>query len=310
MKNKVAIIDMGTNTFHLLVAEFEGHNYKITHRESIAVKIGKGGITNGYITDEAVTRALGALKKFKTTLDILSVQEILAFGTSAIRVAKNGEEIIQKIITETGISTRIISGEEEASYIYEGVRSSMTMDEKSLIVDIGGGSVEFIIGNGKEVFWKQSFEIGGQRLLEKYQKHDPILYDEINAINDFFLQSLNSLFIAMAAHQPKVLIGSSGTFDTLSEIHCVRNNIVWRNSPETPLTINSFHEIYNEIKIKDRGERLLIPGMIEMRVDMIVVACCLINFLLSNFTFDKIRVSSYSLKEGVLASLIKNSIGQ
>lgn len=310
MKNKVAIIDMGTNTFHLLVAEFEGHNYKITHRESIAVKIGKGGITNGYITDEAATRALSALKKFKATLDNLSVQEILAFGTSAMRVAKNGEEIIQKIITETGISTRIISGEEEASYIYEGVRSAMTMDEKSLIVDIGGGSVEFIIGNGKEVFWKQSFEIGGQRLLEKYQKHDPILHDEINAINDFFLQSLNSLFIAMAEYQPKVLIGSSGTFDTLSEIYCAKNKIKWQDNPETPLTISSFHEIFEEFKIKNRAERLQIPGMIEMRVDMIVVACCLINFLLANFTFDKVRVSSYSLKEGVLASLIKNSIGQ
>jgi exopolyphosphatase / guanosine-5'-triphosphate,3'-diphosphate pyrophosphatase len=310
MKNRIAIIDMGTNTFHLLVAEFEGHTYKIIYRDSSAVKIGKGGITNGFITEEGATRALAAIKKFKATVDTLLVQKTLAFGTSALRVAKNGEEIIQKIITETGIRTRIISGVEEATYIYEGVRSAMTIDQKSLIVDIGGGSVEFIIGNEKEVFWKQSFEIGGQRLLEKYQKHDPILPDEISALNDFFSKSLHSLTIAMAEHQPLVLIGSSGTFDTLSEIHCIRNFREWRAAPETPLTINSFHEIFNEIKIKDRGERLLIPGMIEMRVDMIVVACCLINFLLANFTFDKIRVSSYSLKEGVLASLIKNSIGQ
>jgi exopolyphosphatase/guanosine-5'-triphosphate,3'-diphosphate pyrophosphatase len=305
MKNRVAIIDMGTNTFHLLVAEFEGHKYKIIHRDSTAVKIGKGGITNGFITEEGVIRALSALKKFKVTVDILSVQKILAFGTSALRVARNGEEIIQKIITETGIETRIISGEEEATYIYEGVRSAMTIDQKSLIVDIGGGSVEFIIGNEQEVFWKQSFEIGGQRLLENFQKHDPILPDEINTLNNFFSKSLQPLTVAMAQHQPQILIGSSGTFDTLSEIHCIRNNNTWSDAPETPLTINSFHEIFQEIKIKDRGERLLIPGMIEMRVDMIVVACCLINFLLINFKFDKIRVSSYSLKEGVLASLLK-----
>ncbi len=305
MKNRVAIIDMGTNTFHLLVAELDENTYKIIHRDSIAVKIGKGGITNGFITEEGATRALVALKKFKATVDTLFVQKTLAFGTSALRVAKNGEEIIQKIITETGIRTRIISGEEEATYIYEGVRSAMKIEQKSLIVDIGGGSVEFIIGNEKEVFWKQSFEIGGQRLLEKYQKHDPILPDEIKSLNDFFSQSLHPLTIAMAAHQPLVLIGSSGTFDTLSEIYCIRTNSTWKDTPETPLTINSFYEIFNEIKNKNRSERLLIPGMIEMRVDMIVVACCLINFLLANFKFDKIRVSSYSLKEGVLSSLVK-----
>ena len=306
MKNRVAIIDMGTNTFHLLVAEFEEQNYQITHRHSVAVKIGKGGINDGYITEEGANRALSALQNFKSTLDNLSVQKILAFGTSALRVAKNGAEIIQKIITETGIETRVISGEEEATYIYEGVRSAMKIDQKSLIVDIGGGSVEFIIGNEKEIFWKQSFEIGGQRLLEKYQKHDPILPEEIDALNDFFLQSLKPLSDAMTQHRPQVLIGSSGTFDTLSEIYCAKNSIRWQDNPETPLTISSFHEIFEELKIKNREERLQIPGMIEMRVDMIVVACCLIKFLLANFSFNKIRVSSYSLKEGVLASLIKN----
>ena len=306
MKNTVAIIDMGTNTFHLLVAEFEGQNYKITYRNSIAVKIGKDGINDGYITEQGVSRALHAIQNFKSTLNTLSVKKILAFGTSALRVANNGAEIIQKIITETGIETRIISGEEEATYIYEGVASAMKIDQKSLIVDIGGGSVEFIIGNEKEIFWKQSFEIGGQRLLEKYQKHDPILPEEIDVLNDFFLQSLKPLSAAMTQYDPQVLIGSSGSFDTLSEIYCAKKNIKWHDNPETPLTIASFYEIFEEFKIKNRAERLQIPGMIEMRVDMIVVACCLIEFLLTNFSFNRVRVSSYSLKEGVLASLIKN----
>ena len=307
MKNSVAIIDMGTNTFHLVVAEFDGLNYKITHRDSVAVKIGKGGINNGYITEEGANRAFDALQNFKSTVDALSVKKVLAFGTSALRNARNGVEIIQKIIKETGIETRIISGEEEATYIYEGVRSAMKIDQKSLIVDIGGGSVEFIIGNEKEIFWKQSFEIGGQRLLEKYQKHDPILPEEIESLNDFFLHSLKPLSKAMAEHQPQVLIGSSGTFDTLSEIYCAKNHVKWQDKPETPLTISSFHEIFEEFKIKNRADRLQIPGMIEMRVDMIVVACCLIKFLFANFSFNKVRVSSYSLKEGVLASLTKSN---
>lgn len=306
MNTNIAIIDMGTNTFHLLVAELSERSYRIIHRERVAVKIGMDGINDGRITEEGANRALEALRNFKSTIQSLSVKNVLAFGTSALRHAKNGVDVIEKIKNETGIETRIISGDEEATYIYEGVCSAMKLgDQKSLIVDIGGGSVEFIIGNEKEIFWKQSFEIGGQRLLEKYQKHDPILPEEIMELDNLFLQSLRQLFRAMEDHQPQTLIGSSGTFDTLSEIHCVKNNMIWQDNPETPLTINSFYEIFAEFKNKNRAERLLIPGMIEMRVDMIVVACCLIKFLLTNFTFSNLRVSSYSLKEGVLASINK-----
>lgn len=306
MKNNIAIIDMGTNTFHLVVAEMEDKKYRIIHRERVAVKIGMGGINDGLITEEGAARALKTIQNFKTMLQLFGVEKTLAFGTSALRNAKNGETVIQKIKKETGIETQIISGDAEATFIYEGVRSAMNLgNQKSLIVDIGGGSVEFIIGDEKEHYWKQSFEIGAQRLLEKYQKHDPILGSEIEALNTYFLESFRPLIEAIKKYSPNILVGSSGTFDTLSEIHCLRNHIPWQDNPETPLTIDSFYKAFEEFKIKNRAERLLIPGMIEMRVDMIVVACCLIDFLLSNFVFTKVRVSSYSLKEGVLASLVE-----
>jgi exopolyphosphatase / guanosine-5'-triphosphate,3'-diphosphate pyrophosphatase len=170
-------------------------------------------------------------------------------------------------------------------------------------MDIGGGSVEFIIGNEKEIFWSHSFEIGGQRLVEKFHKHDPILPTEIENLFQFFSSELTSLFDALKIYQPNQLIGSSGTFDTLSDIYCMRNNLPLRDLPETPLTINAFEEIYEELLVKDRAARMQIQGMIELRVEMIVVACCLIKFLLSNYSFQQIRVSSYSLKEGVLASI-------
>ncbi|MEK6783540.1 MAG: exopolyphosphatase [Bacteroidota bacterium] len=306
MENKIAIIDLGTNTFHLLVADLGEQGHRIIHQDRVAVKIGMGGINDGRITDEGASRALHALQNFKVTLAKYGVNTIIAFGTSALRSAKNGLEIIQKIKIETGIKVRIISGEEEATYIYKGVRSALKLGlQKSLIVDIGGGSVEFIICNEKVHFWKQSYEIGAQRLLERFQKHDPILPEEMEALNDFFKFSLGPLSNAIADHQPHTLIGSSGTFDTLSDIYCIRNNIQQQDTPETPFTINAFYEIFEEFKSKNRAERLQIPGMIELRVDMIVVACCLVNFILANFSFHQVRVSAYSLKEGVLASLSK-----
>lgn len=302
--NRVAIIDMGTNTFHLLVAEKKGQQFNILFQDRIATKIGAGGINGGYITAEGEERALHALILFKNKAIELGVQKIIAFGTSALRNANNGQEIINSIHAKTGIETKIISGDEEASLIYHGVRQAVKLgDQKSLIVDIGGGSVEFIIANDSKIFWKRSFEVGGQRLIEKFHQHDPILPEEIASLTQFLEEALDPLFVELKKHDLKTLIGSSGSFDTLSEIYCLRNNIEYNTEPETPLTIKAFGEIFQELLTKNRAARMQIPGMIEMRVDMIVAACCLIQSLLWRYPFQSIRVSTYSLKEGVLAEL-------
>ncbi|MBK7651039.1 MAG: exopolyphosphatase [Flammeovirgaceae bacterium] len=302
---RIAIIDMGTNTFHLLLANIEKEGFTITHREKVPVKIGVGGINQGYITKEGIERALNTMRSFNLTLNEAGIDTVLAFGTSAMRNASNGQEVAKKIEHETGIQTQIISGLEEAEYIYQGIRAAINMgSEKCLIMDIGGGSVEFIIGNENKSFWSHSFEIGGQRLLEKFHQKDPIKSQEVEELFLFFEKELQLLIAALKIHQPKVLIGSSGTFDTLSDIYCMRNDLPLQDTPETPFNLKAFDEIYEELLVKDRAARMQIQGMIEMRVDMIVVACCLIKFLLTRHNFNQIRVSSYSLKEGVLASLI------
>jgi exopolyphosphatase/guanosine-5'-triphosphate,3'-diphosphate pyrophosphatase len=306
MGGKIAIIDMGTNTFHLLLAEPDDKGYHITYRERLAVKIGMQGINQDIITDDGIHRALLAMQSFRNTIDQQGVTRIFAFGTSALRNASNGQEVLQQIKLVTGITADIISGDQEAAYIYYGVKSAMHIDEKSLIMDIGGGSVEFIIGDNEKVYWKKSFEIGAQRLLERFQKSDAIAPREIQALERFFRKTLTPLFDALDEHQPRILIGSSGTFDTLSDMFCIRHDI--HKTPEeieTPLTLDGFDALYHELIVKDRAARMLIPGMIEMRVDMIVVACCLVRHVLTRHAFNRIRVSTYSLKEGVLSALIQ-----
>jgi exopolyphosphatase/guanosine-5'-triphosphate,3'-diphosphate pyrophosphatase len=305
MQNRIAIIDLGTNTFHLLIAQSEGEGYNIIYRDRLAVKIGMGGINDGIITESGFHRALLAMQSFKNVLDEHAADTIYAFGTSALRNARNGHEIAERIESLTGIHVEIITGDQEAYYIYRGVRAALGLGKDiNLIVDIGGGSVEFIIADHDQIFWKQSVEIGAQRLLEKFQKHDPILDDEMQALDMYFERSLEMLSDALKKFNPAVLVGSSGTFDTLSDIFCLTHGI--HKSPEeieTPLTIEGFYEILKDLLVKNRDQRMLIPGMIEMRVDMIVVACCLVKFLLQKHPFNRIRVSTYSLKEGVLAHL-------
>jgi exopolyphosphatase/guanosine-5'-triphosphate,3'-diphosphate pyrophosphatase len=305
MKHRIAIIDLGTNTFHILIAEGDRSGYNIIYRDRLAVKIGMGGINEGVITESGFHRALLAMQSFKNAIDQHQVSASYAFGTSALRNAKNGQEIAERIESLTAIKVNIIPGEQEAHYIYLGVRAALGLaHDRNLIIDIGGGSVEFIIADHDNVFWKQSYEIGAQRLLEKFQKNDPILPEEVDALYKHFDASLGSLFETIEKYNPDIMVGSSGTFDTLSDIFCITHNI--HKSPddsETPLTIEGFDEIYKELVTKNREQRMQIPGMIEMRVDMIVVACVLVKYLLKKHSFNRIRVSTYSLKEGVLAYL-------
>lgn len=300
IRMRTAIIDLGTNTFHLLISD----GLKPLYEERRAVRLGMGGINDGMITPEAIGRAIDCLRDYADLARTHAASQLLAFGTSALRNAKNCEEVCGLISTETGIQVKVISGEEEASLIWEGIRAAMVIgDQPGLIVDIGGGSVEFIVATSERMLWKRSLEIGGQRLIEKFQHHDPILPEEITSVEQYLDQSLGEVREILRGYDPSTLIGSSGSFDTLSEIHCLRTLIPYPSTPETPLTLDSFSSIHQELITRDRAGRMAIPGMIDLRVDMIVVASILIRYLLKVHPFRHIRVSSFSLKEGVRATL-------
>ncbi len=305
MSERLAVMDLGTNTFHLLVADVGRDGFSVVHRDRQPVKLGMGGINQGVILPEAMERAVACMRDFHAACDLLGVGRIKAIGTSALRSAANGDEVTDAIRQATGIAVDVITGDREATYIYYGIRAAMDLGTApSLIVDIGGGSVEFILANREEIFWKQSVDIGAQRMLELYHRQDPPTAEALQSLRRHYNESLQDLITALSRWNTDILVGSSGTFDTLSEIHCRQQGLTYRpTDPETPLTVDAFRSIHEELVTKDRAGRMRIPGMIDLRVDMIVVASCLIAFLVDRGHFQKIRVSSYSLKEGVLATL-------
>ncbi len=310
---KVAIIDMGTNTFHLMLAEVTRDSYHIFHRDRVPVKIGEKGINDNKITDQAWDRAINAIIGFKEKINASDISNIYSTATSATRNAVNGKKLVEAIEKQTGIETQIISGEREAELILKGTRMAVDLgDEKHLIMDIGGGSIEFIIADANETYWMRSFEVGGQRLVEKFHHHDPISETELSDLEKYFDEELSELIEQCAIHQPITLVGCSGTFDTLSDIYCARENHQTNDDQtELPFSIDSFDGIYQDLITKSRSERLAIEGMIEMRVDMIVVASALIDYLIRTINIQGIRVSAYALKEGVLFDTIdsvRNSI--
>jgi exopolyphosphatase / guanosine-5'-triphosphate,3'-diphosphate pyrophosphatase len=302
---KTAIIDLGTNTFHLMIVE----GLEILFKTSIPAKIGKGGISNGVISEEGIQRALVVLRGFREVIDnqLVSLEKVFAIGTSAIRNAENQEEFIQRVLDETGIEIQVISGDEEAELICQGVKQAMKIPETSMIIDIGGGSVEFIICNNEKIFWKQSFEIGGQRLMDKFMKSDPISMRSVQMMDDFFREKLLPLANACHQYAPKVLIGSSGSFDTLIDMQYMKDKgqLPVTNEIAFEYSLSAFFGAYDELIFKNHTERMQIPGMIELRVDMIVVAMCLIRFVIQTLDIQRIRISSYALKEGIMAKILK-----
>ena len=307
---KAAVIDMGTNTFHLLLVELNGKEFKTIYKEKIAVKLGQGGITQNQITPEAEKRAVHTLGHFKNLIDGEAINQVFAFATSAVRNATNGPDFVHKVKEQLGIQIHVISGEEEAQLIYEGIHFSGALDQRtSLMMDIGGGSVEFIIGNAQKVFWKRSFEIGGQRLLDAFHYHDPILPEEVEKLELYCGEKLQPLLEAIATYQPSGFVGASGTFDTLIDMYyatMLQCKLTGEHVFELP--VNDFYQLFQLLVTKNRAERLLIPGMIAMRVDVIVVASCLIDFILQHVQVESIRCSHYSLKEGAVSRMLSGEI--
>lgn len=310
MASKLAIIDLGTNTFHLLIVEKTEATTTTLFKESLPARIGRGGIEKNTITPEATERALKVLSYFRSQLDLYNVpnNKVFAFGTSAIRNALNCNDFCETVQKSTSIPITVINGDDEANYIYHGVRSALDLGkETSLIVDIGGGSVEFIIGNDQQFLWKQSFEIGGQRLMDRFMRTDPLSESDRKRLYNFLDEQLIPLSNAIHQYAPTTLVGSSGSFDTLVDMDFQNRTNQWPPKEQTgfELSVQEFYRSFEQFLYKNHDERMLLPGMIELRVDMIVVASCLIDYLLRTYQLRHIRVSTYSLKEGALAILAR-----
>ncbi len=319
-----AVIDLGTNTFHLLLVDKNPDGtYQTLFRDSRPAKIGQsagqeGGIGQCIISPDATDRALTVLHAFGQVLaqHQLDPADVVVFGTSAIRVARNQAEFVARVLAETGLRIRVLSGDEEAALIYRGVRASGAIPayETALVMDIGGGSVEFILatvganpdGSTDRVFWKQSFELGGQRLMDRFMgEAEGLTPAAVARLDTYLREQLLPLTNAVHQYRPTVLVGASGSFDTLVDLHYQEHSSTWPPAEQSAfdLPVPAFEHYYHLLLHRNRAERMALPGMIELRVDMIVVAVCLIQFVLNTYQIGQIRVSTYALKEGAVAGL-------
>jgi len=290
---KQAVIDLGTNTFNLLIGEIVQGKLNVSYATKEAVMLGMGGIIENRLADDAIQRAKETLLRFKKIAESHGIDDIVGFGTAAMREAENVYDLLDWAEYEQEIDVRVISGEVEAGLIYAGVRLLHPFEEHGMIMDIGGGSNEFIFANNSGVLEAQSFNIGVSRLYQMMEEPDiftPAIRDQVD---HFFEKETNGFFDnRKVAH----LIGASGSFETLYEM--LNQEQYPEKAQMVELPINEVRRIIDWSLGATLQERMDNPWIIPMRKKMLPFAAYSILWVMEKLGTEKISVCPYSLKEG------------
>lgn len=307
---RVAVIDLGTNTFNLLIADVLKSDFTVVHAGREVVKLGEQSINENRIADAAYQRGITAFMHHARVIRDKQAVTVRAFATSAIREAQNGKQFTEQIKALTGIDVEVIDGEREAELIYLGNRLAVDMrKEAHLIMDIGGGSTEFIIADHEKIFWKKSFKLGVARLLEKFRPEDPVSMKTVEDVKDYLARELQPLASAIARFRVSCLVGSSGGFESVVDMIGAafgREQVVPGKHCYN-VDLGDYFRMSERTVHSTAAERERMPGLIPMRRDMIVLTYLLIDQVVHMSGVSALKVSTYALKEGALAEFIVNN---
>ena len=305
---KIAAIDLGTNSFHVIVVEImsDGSFRRIDDLKEMVV-LAKEGIGRR-LSPQAMNRGLSALQKIKILCDSYQVDEILAYATSAIREAENGGVFIQRSIDQVGIKIRAIPGSMEAELIGYAVQHGLSLGEQAvLMVDIGGGSVEFILGNKNQFHFLNSLKIGVSRMTDYFKLNDPISPEQIDQINAYYKQNLLSVKEALSQWPSDQIIGSSGTMQNIALMIAAQQGLDVESLAlnEWSFSREDFIDFYDSFIGLNRKERQRVPGLDEKRVDFINTGMILVRYLMEEFGVKSVRISTQALREGIIIRYLK-----
>ena len=287
-----AVIDLGTNTFNLLIAEFSEKKWTVIYNQKIGVLLGMGGINSQTIAEEAMDRGIQAMVKFKGICDDYMVHP-MAIGTSALRDAKNKNILINDVHKKTGIKIDVISGDKEAEYIFKGVKKTFIQDS-GVIIDIGGGSTEIIYFKNKQIIKKKSFDIGVSRIYQMFNFKDPISKMESDESKDWFNQQTDGFLNDINCN---TLIGASGSFETFYELI---HNKHFQSNTSIHLPFDTLKNMLNSTSFSSYKERNENEWIVPIRKKMIPFAAIKVQWLIEKLNIKEVYVSPYSMKEGFL----------
>jgi len=302
-----ASIDLGTNTFLLLVADVDdGKIEPVIEREEI-IRLGKGVDAAGNISAEAMARGMRCLEEYAAQARAFGVETIYASGTSALRDARNREVFRNQVREKLEVDVEIISGEDEARYTYRGALSCASANIENLtLIDIGGGSTEVVVGNREEIIATRSVDIGSVRVTERFFHSDPIKPAEMDAARHTVRQAIREYDSLLKDRRSGALLGVAGTITTLAAIA--------QKLPEfDPKKIDGYwlsrcqvEDILEMLAVLPLARRRNVPGLRPERADVIVAGALILETFMADFSFDRLLVSQRGLRYGFLMEKMFN----
>ncbi|XP_073390715.1 uncharacterized protein [Physcomitrium patens] len=330
----LAAVDMGTNSFHMVVvrADKQGR-FQLMDTEKEDVRLGSGSSDLSVITPDAEIRALAALKRFKTLAQIRKA-EMRVVATSAVREARNRRTFVQRVRDAVGLDVEVLSGTEEACLIYQGVLQALPVFEKTvLVVDIGGGSTEFVLGNRGKPTYATSLKLGHIRLSQQFLSDGPNKKEELKKEQVEELRRHIRVILAdsgvidqVQANEFEVAIGSSGTIESIEQM--IHYTVTTTSAPQVRVgyqvvdgqqnkgslrdrefTADELNQAVKKIcKVKTVEQRAKIPGLPEKRADVIVAGAVLLEEIFLALGITKMKVSPYALREGVVVDTLAETL--
>lgn len=304
----IAAIDVGTNSLHMVVVRIEPKlpAFTIIAREKETVRLGDRCPETGDLKPAVIKRATDTLRRFQEIAKSLNAETVVAVATSAVREAANGRDFLQQVEEELGLSVSLISGQEEARRIYLGVLSGMEFNSQPhIIVDIGGGSTELILGDGHEPRSLSSTKVGAVRLSAEFITTDPISNAEFQYLQAFVRGTLERPADELRAHlqvgeQPR-LVGTSGTIETLATI-IAREKQGVVPSPLTgfQFSLKDVSNLVNRLRKLSNSERSAIPGMSDRRSEIILAGALILQEAMTLLGVELLTVCERSLREGIV----------
>ena len=302
----VASIDIGTNSTRVLVARPAANGtLDIVDRHNTITRLGQGVGASGRLVDEAVDRTLACLQGYQEVLERHGVEELRVAATSASRDAANREEFFTAVEDVVGVRPELLSGEEEGRMSFLGATGDLDHAlGPFLIVDIGGGSTEFIVGTD-EVEGVISIDVGCVRLTEKFLEHDPPQPEELTACISFTDTHLEDVVREVpAVAEARTLVGLAGTITTVAAVEIGLATYDRDAIHHFRLTRDAAEDVFRTLATESRADRIHNPGLEEARADVIVGGCCVLVALFRRLGFDEMIVSEADILDGLALSLL------
>jgi exopolyphosphatase/guanosine-5'-triphosphate,3'-diphosphate pyrophosphatase len=307
----LAAIDVGTNSFHLVVARVVGDSrFEIIAREKDIVRLGSGGGDMKQLTPAAIQRGVDALRHLKRIADI-SDAPVRAVATSAVREAENNDEFVRRAREEAGVEIEVVSGIEEARLIHLGVLQSLPVFERRLLLcDIGGGSTELLIGQRGSVLASRSLKLGAVRLTARFFAGDRLHPAAVGSCRTFVRSILAAFTKEVEAHGFEVAVGSSGTILALAAMARAADGSPVKTLNATILRADELAAIVKRlVDARSVEARAKLPGLDAGRADIILAGALILEGVFEAFAIEEMTVSDHALREGVLLDTIQRTHG-